>query len=322
MPKRLIDGDALWKSKKVRRLDPEYRAEYMWLLPLAEANGCFELDAEVIWATCYALARPDWTSQHVHNLLTALEQQKLLFAFDYENKRYGFWVGMEKAGRLPAPSDKKKYKNSEKIVPLEALATFLEQDIESVSRDYREVIAIFPRSSNAIAPAIAIGNGNGIGNGVGSGNGAGASGISITSNITPNGDIDASLDSSSSSKPQTPAEFADYLKGYLQTRIDSGDDVTLLKSWRTLFAQDFKTLLELGKTPADIQAVIDMSQVPAQRLYYKRSSPLLTNWDRLFALVQALRRNPNRASVKPSPSFAAPSSQGPFVGEEFDELEG
>ena len=40
MPKRVIDGEAIWRSGKILRLKPQERAEYTWLLPLPRSDGC------------------------------------------------------------------------------------------------------------------------------------------------------------------------------------------------------------------------------------------------------------------------------------------
>jgi hypothetical protein len=111
MSKRMVDGDAIWTSEKLLKVPPEFRAEYMWVLPLAEANGCAEYNPANIWRICYAVPRPEWTPQRVAELFDALEQAKLVFRFKarYEptdkEREWVFFVGME--SRLPPPSDRK-----------------------------------------------------------------------------------------------------------------------------------------------------------------------------------------------------------------------
>ena len=69
MPKRVIDGDALWGSGKLLQVQPlEYRAEYANLIPLALANGSFEADPRLVWKNVYAYNRPDVTSVGVSGL--------------------------------------------------------------------------------------------------------------------------------------------------------------------------------------------------------------------------------------------------------------
>jgi hypothetical protein len=60
MPKRVIDGDAIWSSKKLSNVQPaHYRAEYTNLLPLALANGVFECEPRLVYTTVYAYNRED-----------------------------------------------------------------------------------------------------------------------------------------------------------------------------------------------------------------------------------------------------------------------
>jgi len=170
MAKRLVDGDAIWSSDKLQNVPEEFRAEYAWVLPLAEANGCCEYNPAIIFRDCYAYLRPGWSATKVEELFTALEQAKMVFRFKakYEptdkERTWCFFIGME--SRLPAPSDRAKYKYNAKIVPVEDLAEFLEQDIATVSTRYRDVLATTSR--NRIGDRLGIGVGSGVGKGKGS----------------------------------------------------------------------------------------------------------------------------------------------------------
>jgi hypothetical protein len=43
LPKRVVDGEAMWGSRKIASVEPiRARVEYSWWLPLAGANGVFE----------------------------------------------------------------------------------------------------------------------------------------------------------------------------------------------------------------------------------------------------------------------------------------
>ena len=60
MPKRILDGESLWGSGKLARVEPPaFRAEFANLLPLALANGVFEANPRLIWSRVYAFNRPD-----------------------------------------------------------------------------------------------------------------------------------------------------------------------------------------------------------------------------------------------------------------------
>ena len=107
MPNRII-SDITYTSQKLRAVDPlSYRAEYAWLVPIVGDRGVFEYDARRIWAFAYATNRPDWTAEMVEQLLEELVRVKLIFRWtDEDGKCWGYWVGSEKPGLLPKPSER------------------------------------------------------------------------------------------------------------------------------------------------------------------------------------------------------------------------
>jgi hypothetical protein len=67
--------------------------------------GTFEADAAKIWRTVYAYNRPDIAAEKVGEILDALETAKMLFRWtDSNGKLWGFWIGIDKPGRLPSRS--------------------------------------------------------------------------------------------------------------------------------------------------------------------------------------------------------------------------
>ena len=106
MPKRLIDGEALWKSRKLKRVSLSYRAEYANLIPLAEVNGVFEYDPHLIWLEVYAFNRPDISLEDVVQIMDEFERAEMLTRWEEDGKWWGHWTGIEK--RLPAPSALKR----------------------------------------------------------------------------------------------------------------------------------------------------------------------------------------------------------------------
>jgi len=111
MPARIVDGDALWRSKKLKKVPARFRSEYANLLPLAEANGVFECDPDRVWADVYSFNRPEITPDIVGEILDEMERADLLRRWKPNGKIYGYWVGIEKTGRLPSESHVKRYKN-------------------------------------------------------------------------------------------------------------------------------------------------------------------------------------------------------------------
>jgi hypothetical protein len=127
MPKRVIDGDALWTSDKLLQVEPEsFRAEFANLVPLSLANGSFECDPRKIWTRVYAYNRPSFTLDMVAAMLKELERVKMLFRWtEADGKVWGNFVGINKPGRLPSRSDIKKGEKIGAEVPQALLQEFL-----------------------------------------------------------------------------------------------------------------------------------------------------------------------------------------------------
>ena len=94
MPKRIVDGEGMWRSSKIKKVQPEsYRQEYAWFLPLALANGVFEADPDAVWATAYAFLRPSITPEIVGKIFDEFERVGLLRRWTHtDGKEWGWWV--------------------------------------------------------------------------------------------------------------------------------------------------------------------------------------------------------------------------------------
>lgn len=121
MPARVIDGEGLWRSKKIKALPLAFRAEYANLVSLAEANGVFDCDPDHVWAEVYAFNRPDVTPKAVVQILDSLEHVDLLRRFTAAGRVYGYWTGIHKSGRLPTGTHLARYKNLPPNPPPEIL---------------------------------------------------------------------------------------------------------------------------------------------------------------------------------------------------------
>lgn len=111
MPARILDGDGLWRSKKLKSVEERFRAEYANLLPLAEANGVFDCDPDRVWSDVYAFNRPEVDVETVEEILDVFERADLLQRWTEGGKTWGFWTGITKSGRLPSEAHIKRYKN-------------------------------------------------------------------------------------------------------------------------------------------------------------------------------------------------------------------
>jgi hypothetical protein len=163
MPKRLIDGEGVWRSDKLRIIEPvNYRAEYTNLLPLALANGTFECDPHRIWSLVYAYNRPDVSPEEVSKILDALERAKMLFRWidPKSGKVCGYWAGIEKEGRLPtAKRMEKKHYVIGPTLPQPEYDQWLAngQPVASLAVAFAVASAVAVASAPASAPASAIG---------------------------------------------------------------------------------------------------------------------------------------------------------------------
>lgn len=111
MPKRLVDGEALWRSNKLSQVQPlSFRPEYANIIPLAEADGTFEADVRRVWADVYSYNRPDVTLETVEKMLNEFERVGMLVRkSDEKGKIWGIFIGIE--SRLPAKSQRDKYRH-------------------------------------------------------------------------------------------------------------------------------------------------------------------------------------------------------------------
>lgn len=117
MPCRVVDGEAVWTSKKLRKVPEKYRLHYANWLPLAEANGTFELDHDMIWSRVYACLCPSVTSEEVKEIAKMFVEVGLIYKWNEHGKTWGYFRGNEKPGRLPAKTHLDRYKNLPPFVP-------------------------------------------------------------------------------------------------------------------------------------------------------------------------------------------------------------
>lgn len=111
MPRRIVDGEGVWGSDKLAKVKPDkYRAEYTNILPLSLANGVFEASPSRVWSTVYAYNRPDISRNDVERILSEFDRVGLLFRWNDEGgKAWGYFIGSDKRGRLPAQSLRERY---------------------------------------------------------------------------------------------------------------------------------------------------------------------------------------------------------------------
>jgi hypothetical protein len=109
LPKRLIDYEAIYSSKKLFNCAYFSRVEYLWIYGLADAGGSFELTDLRLILPKLSTIRPKFTLRLLKNCLDEYQNYGLLFSWYQDGKKFGHWVGSQKPGRLPSNSTKSRY---------------------------------------------------------------------------------------------------------------------------------------------------------------------------------------------------------------------
>jgi hypothetical protein len=245
MPKRMI-SDAIWKSKKIRQVQPaEFRVEYTWIIAAAEDNGVFEFDPETLWADAYALARPGWTPDRVKELVDEFIRVGLLHKYEAAGKTWCYLVGSDKEGRLPPPSQ--RYSK----LPLPSAK---EQSSLTLGEPYAEpnVEIGSPYGTNGDAViGIGLGNGSGIGSAPGIGRGESFP-IALTSpnhsdqKKTKQEDTEqqATRQQAVQEQHSTSITLADYLHNCMN-KYNPGAFESAPTRWKQFWSSDIETLLPI-----------------------------------------------------------------------------
>jgi hypothetical protein len=286
MPKRVIDGEALWQSHKLSQVQPEkYRGELANLLPLMSVNGSFEADARLIWSQVYGFNRPKVTLKDVEAMLKEFERVKILFRWTAEDgKVWGYFVGAEKAGRLPPPS--KRYSDAASAdIPEELLAAFIGAKLP---RPYRGPTQPIPEAYP------------GIGNGLSKGSGLGLGSINSSSVTHIDTDIGSGFENTDSVRHTTSAVLeseqedeensfdkdseteAEQLAMFFHELVQSNPHLGhITPKWQTLWVNDFTRLLQ-DYSFEECRLIIKVSQRGNWQKYIIRPFSLLKHADEIW----------------------------------------
>jgi hypothetical protein len=297
----MIDGDALWGSDKLTTVPEKYQVEYAWILPLAQVNGCFECTPKSVWRTCYSL-RSGWTIDEVAAMLDEFEKAKMLFRFQIAGKTHGFFIGMQKEGRLPSSAERNKYREPWRSgkLPLKELAAFLGLTANETSKRFRGLLLEGSKKSRRES---LIGNGNGVGEGKGecrgdsNGIGREPAPASAAASLPNSTSMDASTLSTNNAPTDntnttpetiTPADLADQF--YRLVKLNPSFEAHKMpKRWRELWTEDFAVLLQTydAKTLRELTA---MSQHPSQAQFNVRPEGFAKNINLLLRNIAKLKK--------------------------------
>jgi len=114
----MVDGDAWARSRKIKNgVEEKFRLHYTLWLTLAQANGTFECDLERIHADLYSFQLPSVKLKHVHKMFEQFKAAGVLDTWEERGKVWGFFIGSDKAGRLPSRVHLSRYKDLPPFYP-------------------------------------------------------------------------------------------------------------------------------------------------------------------------------------------------------------
>jgi hypothetical protein len=180
MPKRILDGDALWGSSKLERCEEWTIPEYAWLYPLADGNGSFEItNPRVIHGKVSAI-RPHFSIDDLRKVFHEFNRMGLMFVWRVGEKTYAHWTGSDRPGRLPAPSERRRYQLLAPEVPKPLLQKYIEESHDNIARNSRGTLDLIGTS---VGVGMGVGFGLGLGmvlEGIRQGGGAVGSSVEVT----------------------------------------------------------------------------------------------------------------------------------------------
>jgi hypothetical protein len=251
MPSRVIDGDKMHQSDKIAALPGWAQPEYAWIYPLADANGVFELtNLRAVYARAYAIR-----SRFSFAKFTKLIQLfniivGLLFIWEADGKRYGYWTGAERRGRLPSLSTRARYNPIGILPPADQLRAYYKRF--GIRTD-----ALVMNQSRLNRDEIVTGVGVGEGLGLGKGKGAEKS----KSCSPPANEVNAATSQFSPSEPavSVPAmELANLLR---QRRLENNPRAKITARQVHDWGVTADLMLRLDHcTAEEITAIIQWSQ--------------------------------------------------------------
>jgi hypothetical protein len=297
MPKRIVDGEGIWRSDKLQRLVARWRPEYANLVPLALANGTFEANPRRIWAQVYSYNRPDMTAENVSAILDALEYSKLLFRWTDQpsGKVWGYWVGIDKPGRLPGKSRRGKNEAVGPDPPFEELRSFL--DSNGIHSETNGIHSAANGNEKLLGSGFGFGSGSGFGIGRESETSE-AKGASDPPSFAPRSKIQRRP---SRSMPEAAVRLAEQLSRTVTTNHPT---INLRKNWRDTWAAEADRMMRLdGRGEEDLSALIAWCAMdPFWRSVILSMTGLRKNYDAAFAQYKNARE---RQTVESPAQWAA-----------------
>jgi hypothetical protein len=290
MPKRVVDGEALWQSSKLSQVLPlKYRGELANLLPLMSVNGSFEADARLIWAQVYGFNRPDVRLKDVEAMLKEFERVKILFRWKVgDNKVWGYFIGVEKSGRLPPPS--KRYSDAASTdIPEDLLAAFAGVKVTAPYRRPTEAVSDrYTGSGIGLSDTIGL-TSSPVNVGIES-----DTGINNLNTVTISSSTPTILDARNEAtqipiQQDASAEAKQLAIVFYQLVQDNPHFEYAPKEWENLWTSDFTTLLQ-DYSFEQSQQIVVTSQKGNWQKYIIRPMALLKMADEIWGQVEKISR--------------------------------
>ena len=152
MPKRVLDGEGFWGSRKLRRCPLWIRKEYAYLYALADCNGSFELDLPVILGKVKP-NRPDLSWRKLDLIFRTFNEEGIAFVWTESGRHFAHWTGSERRGRLPRPS-RRSNKYEKKLappIPRRAYKAYLQRFGETLKASASDDLALATATATATA---------------------------------------------------------------------------------------------------------------------------------------------------------------------------
>jgi hypothetical protein len=286
MPSRVIDGDKMHQSDKIAALPGWAQPEYAWIYPLADANGVIELtNLRAVHARAYAIRR-NFSFLKFTKLIQLFENGGLLFIWEFSGKRYGYWTGAERRGRLPSLSTRARYNPIGILPPVHQLRSFYK-------RFGLRADALVMNPSRLNRDEIVTGVGVGVGLGVGKGKG----GEKSKSSCPPSADEANAAPQLSPSEPRVSIPALEIAVLLRQRILENNGKAKITEKQVCEWGREADLMLRLDhRTPEEVTALIQWSQRdPFWKTNILSMGKLREKFDQL-----ALKRNAEKDAGEPA----------------------
>ncbi len=296
MPKILFDTTGMFKGKRLRALDAHTRYLYPYLMMLTDLYGRIELDEDAICEEFLSFKDETLTPSKMKQAFDSLEANQLCFIYEARRSRWAqLDTPLDMRREYPSGDD-----NRSPAPPEPDYTTWL----KSIHDGDWEKFHLGQHKSHISEVRAAAGRASGEARRTKSnkqeqnervvvgvvGDVAGEVEVEVDvatqhcSDSTPENKQAINLQGSKETATKDPLQLVARFRAMLDTNPNF-NAAKLPKRWESLWAQDFTALLEQYE-PTIVQALMEMSQSPAQAKYNITAQGLRKNADLLLKLTK------------------------------------